>query len=72
MIIDETAQGSSLEIDFSGCVIASTSFFDEGFAKLANLGWTQEKFDGFITLSHMDKKDFILLDKIMANRMKKK
>lgn len=34
-IVKELGGGKSVELDFSGLVIASTSFFDEGIAKLA-------------------------------------
>src|SRR3990167_7761635 len=34
-IAQQLQQGSIIELDFANCMIASTSFFDEGIAKLA-------------------------------------
>ena len=39
-ILGADAKKEKIIIDFSGVCIASTSFFDEGFAKLTEAGWT--------------------------------
>ncbi len=67
-ILDARQSGEKVVIDFSGVVIASTSFFDEGFAKLAEHGWSKDMFDSFLELrglNHLDRKVF---DEMCRNR----
>lgn len=57
-LIDEAYRGKKpISIDFSGVIIASTSFFDEGFAKLTLLGWNGERFKRWVRLEGMNARD---------------
>lgn len=68
MILEADSQDQKIEIDFSGVTIASTSFFDEGFAKLSDSGWTMEKLKTQITLKNIKPKDHIILLEMCKNR----
>lgn len=68
MILDATKEGGSVEIDFSGIAIASTSFFDEGFAKLTQHGWTEETLSSRIVLKDIHHKDEEILKEMFNNR----
>lgn len=68
MLLKAAQKNAPVEIDFTGIVIASTSFFDEGFAKLFELGWTKEKFDSLIKLKNINKKDLKILNEMCRNR----
>ena len=68
MIVESTAGGEMVEIDFKDTIIASTSFFDEGFAKLTELGWTKGKLHSLVRLKHIHEKDRGLLEKMCENR----
>ena len=68
MIVEATAHGEPVEIDFTHCVVASTSFFDEGVAKLTELGWTQEKLNTLVRFKNIYKKDRLVLEKMCQNR----
>jgi hypothetical protein len=57
-----------LKIDFEGLKIASTSFFDEGFAKLADEGWTSEKLASLVTLKNIYPRDKEILDDLFSRR----
>ena len=59
LILDAFGRDAVVEIDFSGVKVASASFFDEAFAKLALEGWNREDFYrrlSYIHLHHMDEK----------------
>lgn len=71
MILQVTKNKETVEIDFGGLLVASTSFFDEGFAKLAFEGWTQKNFDSHIRLKSLDPKDHGILKKLCLNRSMK-
>lgn len=68
MILQATKDKGKVEIDFGGLLVASTSFFDEGFAKLALEGWTQENFDSYIQLKGLSPKDHEILKKLCFDR----
>lgn len=70
MILDATAGGEKLEIDFGNAVIASTSFFDEGFAKLTQQGWTEEILSSRIVLKNIHRNDERVLWGMFRNRLK--
>lgn len=68
-LILEAAEGdNSIEIDFGGKIIASTSFFDEGFAKLAEYGWTREKLFSIIKLKNINERDLEVLSDLFDKR----
>jgi len=68
MILKAAEGGNKVEIDFSDIVIASTSFFDEGFGKLNEFGWTKAKFDSLISLKNINKRDLAVLTEMCKNR----
>ena len=68
IILDVTKDGDCVEIDFGGAVIASTSFLDEGFAKLAEMGWNQKKLRALIVFTHLHPRDAAVLDELFAQR----
>ena len=59
--------GTELVLDFEGIIIASTSFFDEGIAKLGS-ETTPEVFKKFITIKNMNKNDQKVLDQVSSFR----
>lgn len=67
-ILDGFRKDGLVEIDFGGKMIASTSFFDEGFAKLSEEGWTQNDFQARIRLKNIHARDEIILEKLCQNR----
>lgn len=71
MILEADDKHNKIEIDFSNTVIASTSFFDEGFAKLVECGWTKKKFDSQIILKNINKRDHEILTEMCRNRKMK-
>lgn len=68
MIIESTTHGEVVEIDFQDTIIASTSFFDEGFAKLTESGWTKSKLHSLVRLKNCHEKDKSLLEMMCENR----
>lgn len=67
--IEETAaQNDKIEIDFTGTVIASTSFFDEGFAKLALIGWDKKKLTRHVILKNLNPRDAQVMEKMCEFR----
>jgi hypothetical protein len=60
--------GKKVEIDFSDVIIASTSFFDEGFGKLTEHGWTKNTFDSLISLKNINDRDLSVLREMCKNR----
>lgn len=68
MILQVIKNKETVEIDFGGLLVASTSFFDEGFAKLALEGWSKENFDSHIQLKGVNPKDHEILKKLCLNR----
>ena len=67
-ILDADSKNERIIIDFSGVCIASTSFFDEGFAKLAEAGWTLKDLETRVTLKNIDSRDHRLLTQMCQNR----
>lgn len=57
MIIDAVDKDGCVEIDFGGLIIASTSFLDEGLAKLAEHSWSREKLYSTITFKGLHPRD---------------
>ena len=68
LILSRVDDRAPLEIDFEGLLIASTSFFDEGFAKLAEEGWTREQFESRLTLVGMNRLDRRVLERVLTER----
>lgn len=57
-----------LVLDFAGLTIASTSFFDEGFAKLAEEGISPEDYKKHVSLVNMHSRDSSLLATLCQRR----
>lgn len=68
IILENVKTGAPLTLDFSGLLVASTSFFDEGFAKLTSEGWDQKKLFQTITFEGLHPKDKMILDEMCKNR----
>lgn len=67
-IVQAFAAGLKTELDFSGIIIASTSFFDEGLAKLALHGWEQKQFEENVIIKNLNPRDRKVLEKMCAYR----
>lgn len=51
--------GETIELDFTGLKVGSTSFFDEGLAKLNDAGWDRQRLEQVVQfkgLYHGDRK----------------
>lgn len=57
-----------IEIDFSGIKVGSTSFFDEGIAKLKDTGWTMKQFEAVVQISGIAKSDRRILSEVCRIR----
>ena len=69
IILEATKNDAPVEIDFTGKIIASTSFFDEGFAKLIEHGWTKEKMFSLIKFKNIHKRDMQVLEDLFEKRL---
>lgn len=68
-MIEQALQNhEQLELDFFGITIASTSFFDEGIAKLALNKWSYEQFIEKISLKNLHPRDEQVLKKMCEYR----
>lgn len=68
IILDSQKEGKEVQVDFSGVIVASTSFFDEGFAKLAEHGWSLEDFESRLELVNINPFDKRVLDEMCRHR----
>jgi len=57
-------QKEKIILDFTDVTIASTSFFDEGIAKLAESGWDKKRLDNYIQFKNMHPKDRLVMEKM--------
>lgn len=57
-----------VEVDFSGLIVGSTSFFDEAFAKLSEEGWDAERFEKGVVLKELNKMDLRVLKQVCEYR----
>ena len=62
------SQKTNLVLDFEGLTVASTSFFDEGFAKLAQEGIAAVDFEKYVSLIHMHPRDRQLMIALCQKR----
>lgn len=67
-ILEIAKTGEKAVLDFSGLVIASTSFFDESIAKLAQAGWDDEALTCRIGLLSIHPRDKDLLISLCKKR----
>jgi len=56
-ILESYKKNELIEIDFSDIIVASTSFFDEGIAKLQKEGWDFKKLNKFLKLKSINPLD---------------
>lgn len=68
MILQAALERGVVEIDFKDVTVASTSFFDEGIAKLALEGWSRGDFDKRVVLRNVNPRDERVLAKMCAYR----
>lgn len=68
MILAAIRNREKLILDFEGLIVASTSFFDEGIAKLAHENLNQEDFKQYIVLKNLNKNDLKVLEKVTEYR----
>jgi hypothetical protein len=68
MIIDSIKKKNKLILDFSELIVASTSFFDEGFAKLCDEKIDVQEFMDYIVLKDLNKNDFKVLKQVSDYR----
>jgi hypothetical protein len=68
MILESQKAGEPVEVDFSGIKIASTSFFDEAIAKLAEEGWDEKKLEEFLRLKGIHALDLRVLKQVCKYR----
>lgn len=68
LIIESFQNQEPLALDFSGVVIASTSFFDEGIAKLALEGWDGQRLRKWVQMEGLNPRDQKVLKKVCEFR----
>jgi hypothetical protein len=68
LILEAHQDNQSIEVDFTGVVVASTSFFDESIAKLAEEGWDRAMLEKFVTLKGLNKMDNEVLQRVCKYR----
>lgn len=71
MVLEAVGNDGRVEIDFEGLVIASTSFIDEGFAKLAEEGWKREQLQEKVVLKGIHPRDRALLNELFDKRQRR-
>ena len=67
MILDSSLP---LVLEFHSKAIASVSFLDEGIAKLILEGWSKEKIETHLKLSHIHPRDLSLIQDLIQARLK--
>ena len=68
IILENHKNNIVTELDFSGIIVASTSFFDESIAKLALEEWDKEQLNTFVVFKNINKLDMDVLNKIREYR----
>lgn len=68
LIIASIKKKEILSLDFSDLTIASTSFFDEGIAKLVNEKISVDEFMKFVVIKSLDKNDQKVMDRVTEYR----
>ncbi len=68
MIGDCIKKGGKVELDFTGMTIASTSFFDEGIAKLGMEGCSPEEINRLIVWKGLHPRDQELVRMLCQKR----
>lgn len=68
MILAALDKDGLVEVDFGGLIIASTSFLDEGLAKLADQGLTGEEFHSTVVFKNIHPRDQEVLKDLFDTR----
>lgn len=68
MILPALQKDEPLQLDFTGLIVGSVSFFDEGIAKLISFDIQEEKFRQLVQLIDMHPKDYQLLQSLCQKR----
>lgn len=72
MILAHVEKGERVELDFGATIIASTSFFDEGIAKLADQGWTRERLGKEVVVVNIHPRDREVMEELFARRERRR
>ena len=67
-ILEAKANNETVELDFTGVIIASTSFFDESIAKLAESDWTDQILQKYVHIKRINPMDLKVLKQVCAYR----
>ncbi len=67
-ILEASSRNKIVEIDFENMTIASTSFFDEGFAKLVDEGWNFNDLKAKIKFIDINERDWRVLVEMCKHR----
>lgn len=68
LILEASYKQDEIYLDFTGLMVASTSFLDEGIAKLSEEGWNKETFSKRIKLINCHQGDRKLISKLCKLR----
>lgn len=68
MIVNAIKSKKKLVLDFNDLIVASTSFFDEGFAKLVDEKINVKDFIDYVVLKDLNKNDFKVLKQVSDYR----
>ncbi len=68
MILKAIQEKKKIVLDFKDLIVASTSFFDEGIAKLVDEKVSVDEFGNFIEIINLNKNDKKVLDKVTDYR----
>lgn len=68
LISEAYQKKEAVTLDFSGVIIASTSFFDEGIAKLALEGWDGQRLKTWVLFEGMNPRDRKVMKKVCEFR----
>lgn len=63
-ILNADSQNEQLCLDFTGVIVASTSFFDEGIAKLVLEGWDDQRLAKSVRFEGMVPRDREVMKKV--------
>lgn len=68
IILAHFKNGEVVTLDFNNVTIASTSFFDEAIAKLAEEGWSQDTFQRWVVFDNLNIRDQSLVNDLCRRR----
>jgi len=68
IILEAKKEQTVLTLDFQGIIIASTSFFDEGIAKLVDENWNKKTLNQYVTFKDLNPHDKKVLNTVCKYR----